>query len=72
MRPHFVDDPNAAIRRDVGDDLPHRVRADVDGGDALGPRLAVSSIRARLRGDVEGLGGGVRRQASGSGLRSGA
>jgi hypothetical protein len=48
--PHLVNDADAAIRRHVGDDLPDRVRADVDRGDALRPRFAVSAIGARFGG----------------------
>ncbi len=36
---HFVDDPDGARRRDVGNDLPDGIRSDVDGGEAEGMGL---------------------------------
>src|SRR5688500_1355636 len=50
---HLIDDANAAVRRDVGDYLPNRVRADVDRRDAdvrIGARrmLALNQPETRL------------------------
>ena len=72
MSAHLVHDPDAAVGRDVRDDLSNGVRADVDGGDALGARLAAAAIRAGLGAGVSGFRRGVRRQGSYSGPRSGA
>jgi len=46
---HFIDDGNRAIGRDVGDDLAHRVGADVDGGDARAGCRALLARRRRAR-----------------------
>ena len=72
MGAHLVHDADAAVGRDVRDDLSNGVRADVDGGDALGARLAAATIGTGLGAGVSGFRRGVRRQGSYSDPRSGA
>jgi hypothetical protein len=41
---HLVDDRDDAVGGDVGDDLPDRVGADVDGGDSAGLGIGGESV----------------------------
>ena len=43
-RLHFIDDPDLPARRDIGDQLTDRVRADIDRGDALADRRGVTRV----------------------------